>query len=78
MLEAIERAGYAPGEQIAIALDPATTELYRGRRLRAARERAGRSPSDELVGFWADWADRYPIVSLEDGLAEDDWDGWRR
>jgi enolase len=75
VLEAIERAGYAPGEQVAIALDPATTELYRDGTYTLARE--GRTlSSDEMVGFWADWIDRYPIVSLEDGLAEDDWAGW--
>ncbi len=75
VLEAIERAGYAPGEQIAIALDPATTELYADGTYTLARERRTLT-SDELVGFWAEWADRFPIVSLEDGLAEDDWDGW--
>jgi enolase len=75
VLEAIERAGYAPGEQIAIALDPATTELYGDGTYTLARE--GRSlSSEEMVGFWADWIDRFPIVSLEDGLAEDDWAGW--
>jgi enolase len=75
VLEAIERAGYTPGEQIAIALDPATTELYGDGTYTLAREDRTLT-SDELVAFWADWADRYPIVSLEDGLAEDDWEGW--
>jgi enolase len=76
VLAAIERAGYEPGAQIAIALDPATTELYGDGTYTLARE--GRSLSSaELVDFWAGWAERYPIVSLEDGLAEDDWDGWR-
>ncbi len=75
VLSAIERAGYVPGEQIAIALDPATTELYSDGRYTLARE--GRTlTGEELIDFWADWADRYPIVSLEDGLAEDDWQGW--
>jgi enolase len=75
VLNAIERAGYAPGEQIAIALDPATTELYSDGRYTLARE--GRTlTGEELIDFWADWAERYPIVSLEDGLAEDDWQGW--
>ncbi len=75
VLEAIERAGYTPGDQIAIALDPATTELYGDGSYTLVRE--GRSlTSDEMVAFWADWAERYPIVSLEDGLAEDDWEGW--
>ncbi|HYI66628.1 MAG TPA: phosphopyruvate hydratase [Candidatus Limnocylindrales bacterium] len=75
VLTAIERAGYMPGEQVAIALDPASTELYGDGRYTLARE--GRALSTaELVDFWADWAERYPIVSLEDGLAEDDWEGW--
>ena len=75
VLSAIERAGYQPGEQIAIALDPATTELYSDGSYTLARE--GRTlTSPELIDFWADWADRYPIVSIEDGLAEDDWSGW--
>jgi enolase len=75
VVAAIERAGYAPGEQIAIALDPATTELYSDGRYTLAREDRTLTGT-ELIGFWADWADRYPIVSLEDGLAEDDWEGW--
>ena len=73
--EAIERAGYAPGEQVAVALDPATTELFADGAYTLTKESRTLS-SDELVGFWADWAARYPIVSLEDGLAEDDWAGW--
>jgi enolase len=75
VMTAIERAGYAPGEQIAIALDPATTELYADGRYALAREDRSLS-SNELIDFWADWVERYPIVSLEDGLAEDDWEGW--
>ncbi len=75
VLSAIERAGYTPGEQIAIALDPATTELYSDGRYTLAREERSLT-GEELIDFWADWADRYPIVSLEDGLAEDDWQGW--
>jgi enolase len=75
VLTAIERAGYTPGEQIAIALDPATTELYADGRYSLAREDRALTGA-ELIDFWADWVDRYPIVSLEDGLAEDDWEGW--
>ena len=75
VLTAIERAGYAAGAQIAIALDPATTELYSDGRYSLAREDRTLTGS-ELIDFWADWLDRYPIVSLEDGLAEDDWSGW--
>jgi enolase len=85
ILRAIERAGYRPGVDVAIALDPATSELVEegsgsgGRPVRYALAREGRTlESGELVDLWADWAARYPIVSLEDGLAEDDWDGWRQ
>ena len=75
VLEAIERAGYRAGEQVAIALDPAATELYADGTYTLARE--GRTLGGaEMIGFWADWAERYPIVSLEDGLAEDDWATW--
>ena len=75
VLAAIERAGYIPGEQVAIALDPASTELYGDGRYTLAREDRGLT-GGEMVDFWADWVERYPIVSLEDGLAEDDWEGW--
>jgi enolase len=76
VLRAIEKAGYHAGEQVAIALDPAATELYEGGRYRLRKEGRAMS-SEELVDFWAGWCQRYPIVSLEDGLAEDDWEGWR-
>ncbi|HET8587854.1 MAG TPA: phosphopyruvate hydratase [Candidatus Limnocylindria bacterium] len=77
LLDAIQAAGYEPGEQIAIALDPAVTELHQDGTYRLARE--GRTlTSDEMVDFWADWVERYPIVSIEDGLAEDDWEGWAK
>ncbi len=85
ILRAIEKAGYRPGEDVAIALDPATTELVEegsgedGDPTRYVLAREGRTlESDELVDLWADWAARYPIVSIEDGLAEDDWSGWQR
>ena len=84
ILRAIEQAGYRPGEDVAIALDPATTELVEPgtrRRRRADPLRAGQggphARRGELVDLWADWVDRYPIVSIEDGLAEDDWAGWQ-
>jgi enolase len=83
ILRAIERAGYRPGEDVAIALDPATTELVEegsgaaGGPTRYRLEKEGRTlDSGELIDLWADWAARYPIVSIEDGLAEDDWTGW--
>jgi enolase len=76
ILEAVEKAGYKAGEQIFLALDPATTELYEGGKYNLAKE--GRSlSSEEMVEFWANWTEKYPIISLEDGLAEDDWDGWK-
>jgi enolase len=75
LVEAIDRAGFTPGDDIAIALDPATSEIYRDGRYELAG--VGRSlTSDDMVGFWTDLCDRYPIVSIEDGMAEEDWDGW--
>ena len=83
ILRAIEAAGYRPEEDVAIALDPATTELVEegsgldGAPTRYALAREGRTlESGELIDLWVDWASRYPIVSIEDGLAEDDWAGW--
>ncbi|HRA20863.1 MAG TPA: phosphopyruvate hydratase [Anaerolineae bacterium] len=75
VLRAIERAGYRPGEDIAIALDPATTEIFDGGQYDLARE-GRRLSSAQMVEFWADWCARFPIVSIEDGLAEDDWEAW--
>jgi enolase len=75
ILAAIERAGYRPGEDVALAIDPASTEFYDSDRYVLAGE--GRSlTSTQMVDFLVDWIDRYPIVSIEDGLAEDDWAGW--
>ncbi len=75
LVEAIESAGRVPGEEIAIAMDPATTELYQDGAYVFARE--GRTlSSSEMVEYWVDLVGRYPIVSIEDGMAEDDWDGW--
>jgi enolase len=75
LVEAIEAAGRVPGEEIAIAMDPASTELYKDGVYELAGE--GRSlTSAEMVDYWADLVTRYPIVSIEDGMAEDDWDGW--
>jgi enolase len=77
ILFAIEKAGYRPGEEIALALDSAASEFYREGRYVLAGE--GRSlETEEMIAFWKDWVDRYPIVSIEDGLAEDDWAGWSR
>ena len=75
VLEAIEGAGYRPGADLVIALDPAATELWRREEYALARE--GRTLSSAaLIDHWADWVERYPIASIEDGLAEDDWAGW--
>ncbi|HET6811553.1 MAG TPA: phosphopyruvate hydratase [Acidimicrobiales bacterium] len=75
LLEAIEAAGRTPGEEVAIALDPATTEIHRDGAYHLAGEGRTLSPED-MVGYWVDLCDRYPIVSLEDGMAEEDWEGW--
>ena len=77
IVAAIEKAGYAPGSQITIALDPATSELYEDGQYKMRV--AGKTiTSDEMISLWEDWASRYPIVSIEDGLDEDDWDGWEQ
>ena len=76
MLQAIEAAGYKPGEQVASALDPAATEYFEDGAYHLKTENKVLS-STEMVDVWADWTNRYPIVSLEDGLSEDDWQGWQ-
>ena len=76
LIEAIEKAGYEPGKDVAIALDPAVTELYKDGKYDLESEGRVLS-SEQMVDFWQDWASRYPIVSIEDGLGEDDWDGWQ-
>ena len=76
LLEAISSAGYEPGRDIALALDPATTEIHEGDEYVLASEDR-RLSSEEMVAFWEDWVGKYPIVSIEDGMAEADWDGWR-
>ncbi|MEQ9093712.1 MAG: phosphopyruvate hydratase, partial [Miltoncostaeaceae bacterium] len=75
IMEAIRAAGYTPGEEIALALDPATTELYRDGAYHFEGEGRVLSSAD-LVDFWADLVERYPIISIEDGMAEEDWEGW--
>jgi enolase len=75
LVEAIDAAGYVPGEEIAIAMDPAVSEIYRDGRYHLAGEDKVLS-ADELVDYWVRLVDTYPIVSIEDGMAEDDWDGW--
>jgi enolase len=76
LVEGIQAAGYKPGDEIAIALDPATSEIFKGSSYELEHE--GRSlTSAELADYWADLASRYPIVSIEDGMDEEDWDGWK-
>src|SRR5579863_10210509 len=79
VLEAITAAGYKPGEQIAIALDPASSEFYDRASKKYIFKKSDKSArtSEEMVKFWEGWASKYPIVSIEDGLSEDDWDGWK-
>ena len=77
VVEAIQQAGYKPGEQIAIALDPAASEFFRdGKYIFKKSDKSEHTP-EQMVRFWSDWTAKYPIVSLEDGLAEDDWHGWK-
>jgi enolase len=77
IMEAITKAGYTPGDQVRIALDPAASEIYRDGKYHLDIE--GRVLSgEEMVEFWADWASRYPIISLEDGLSENDWANWTK
>jgi len=75
VLQAIERAGYRPGEQIAIALDPAASEFFENGRYVLSGEGNTFTP-EEMIAFWREWAERYPVLSIEDGLDESDWDGW--
>jgi enolase len=78
ILEAIEKAGYKAGEQVSIALDPAASELFdEETRTYNLRREGKKLSSQEMVAFWKSWVDQYPIVSIEDGLAQDDWEGWK-
>jgi enolase len=78
ILEAIQKAGYKAGEQVAIALDPAASELYdEDTKTYNLRKEGKKLSSDEMVAFWINWVNQYPIVSIEDGLAQDDWEGWK-
>ncbi|MFL6352859.1 MAG: phosphopyruvate hydratase [Bryobacteraceae bacterium] len=79
LMEAIEKAGYRPGEQIALALDPATSEFYERDKKKYIFKKSDKSEktSEQMVEFWAHWAKQFPIISIEDGMAEDDWEGWK-
>src|SRR5690606_34831790 len=76
LLEAIERAKYRPGRDVLLALDVAASEMWDGERYVFGKSDGARRTSAEMVEFYRRWTARYPIVSIEDGLAEDDWDGW--
>lgn len=80
VLQAIEAAGYQPGSQISIAMDAASTEMYdeSSRSYKFYKSSGKTISSDEMVAFWSDWVNKYPIVSIEDGMAEDDWEGWKK
>lgn len=79
ILQAIEKAGYRPGEDIFLALDPASSEYYLGeeQKYHLHKSTGDKLTASEMVQFWTDWTKRYPIISIEDGMAEDDWDGWK-
>ncbi|MCX7640104.1 MAG: phosphopyruvate hydratase, partial [Pyrinomonadaceae bacterium] len=77
ILEAIEKAGYQTGENVMIALDPATSEFYSDGIYTFKKSDGRRLSSDEMIRYWEDWCQKYPIVSIEDGLAESDWEGWK-
>ncbi|MBZ0206848.1 MAG: phosphopyruvate hydratase [Flavobacteriales bacterium] len=79
VMQAIEKAGYKPGDDIMIALDAASTEFYDANTQRYVLESTGDSlTGDDMIAMWKDWSKRYPIMSIEDGMAEDDWDGWKK
>jgi enolase len=77
ILQAIEAAGYKPGEQIALALDPASTEFFKDGKYHLDAEKKKLEP-DEMIAYWEEWVKKYPIISIEDGLAEDDWKSWAK
>jgi enolase len=78
VLEAISQAGYKPGEQVGICLDPASSEFFNGSKYVFKKSDKSERTSEQMVEFWANWARQYPaLVSIEDGMAEDDWKGWK-
>jgi enolase len=78
ILEAIESAGYTAGEDVMLALDPAASEFYDGSNYVFKKSDKRVLSSDEMIAYWTDWVNKYPIISIEDGLAESDWDGWQK
>jgi enolase len=77
ILEAITQAGYRPGDDIALCLDPATSEMWQDGQYVFFKSGQGKKTSEEMVALWSSWCKRYPIVSLEDGMSENDWEGWK-
>lgn len=78
LLQAIEKAGYRPGEDVVLALDPATTEIIENGKYSLSRTTGDVLSPDEMIALWESWTAKYPIVSIEDGLGEDDWEGWAK
>ncbi len=78
ILEAIDKAGYRAGENIMIALDPAASEFYKDGKYTFKKSDKRELSSDEMIAYWTEWAEKYPIISIEDGLAESDWNGWTK
>ncbi|MBK9162606.1 MAG: phosphopyruvate hydratase [Acidobacteria bacterium] len=77
ILEAIEKAGYAAGDNVMLALDPAASEFFIDGKYVFKKSDKRELSSDEMAAYWTDWCDRYPIISIEDGMAENDWNGWK-
>lgn len=78
VLQAIEAAGYKVGAQVAIALDAASSEMYKDGKYKFYKSTGKELTSDEMVAYWTSWVNKYPIISIEDGMAEEDWDGWKK
>lgn len=78
IMEAINKAGYKPGDDISIALDPATSEMYRDGKYVFFKSDNSVKTSEEMIALWKEWSEKYPIISIEDGLDENDWDGWQK
>ncbi len=78
VIQAIEAAGYKVGEEIAIALDAASSEMFKNGKYKFYKSSQKEITSDEMVAYWTEWVNKYPIVSIEDGMAEEDWDGWKK
>ena len=77
ILEAIDKAGYSAGDNVMLALDPAASEFYKDGKYIFKKADKRELSSEEMAAYWTDWCDRYPIISIEDGMAENDWDGWK-